>query len=269
MSLICNLPSAFCNQGRCASFRPMSLRSYWRSAREARYSLLFALPLLVLYETLAFALTHSAYAGVRNGADVLLKTLFVALGGTRGLALFSVLLLGAGGWFVLRDRRRHPGLIDRRYFGLMLAESALYAAVFGAVASALTRLLLSPALSAVQGPPLARIPLPSQLVLSLGAGIYEELVFRVLLVSGLLVLGTRLGWRRPQAVTVAVVLSALIFSAFHYVGPLGDTFALPSFTFRAVAGVMFSGLYVARGFGITAWSHALYDVGLSLLVVGG
>jgi hypothetical protein len=245
----------------------MSLRGYWYAAREARYSLLFALPLLVLYETLAFALTHSAYAGVRNGADVLLKTLFVALGGGRGLALFSVLLLGIGGWLVLRDHRRHPGVLHRSYFGLMLAESAVYALLFGAVASALTALLLAPVLSAVQGPAVVRIPLASQLVLSLGAGIYEELVFRVLLVSGILILATRLGWTRAQAVTAAVLLSALIFSTFHYIGPLGDTFALPSFTFRAVAGVMFSGLYVARGFGITAWTHAIYDIGLSLLVV--
>jgi membrane protease YdiL (CAAX protease family) len=243
----------------------MSPRGYWQAAREARYSLLFALPLLLLYEGFAFALTHSAYAGVRNGADVLLKTLFVAVGGGRGLAVFSFLLLGIGGWFVLRDRRRHPGPLERRYFGFMLGESALYALVFGGVASTLTALLLSPVLSAVQGSGVARLALPAQLVLSLGAGLYEELLFRVLLVSGLLAVGRRLGWKRPHAVAAAVVLSAVIFSAFHYIGPLGDTFALGSFTFRAIAGLMFSGLYVARGFGITAWTHALYDIGLSLV----
>jgi len=134
--------------------------------------------------------------------------------------------------------------------------------------STLTSLLLSPMLSAVQAPAPVGIGLGSQLVLSLGAGIYEELLFRVLLVSGLLALGMRLGWKRPAAVSVAVVLAALIFSAFHYVGPLGDTFTLASFTFRAVAGLILSGLYVARGFGIAAWSHALYDVGLTLLAVG-
>jgi len=67
------------------------------------------------------------------------------------------------------------------------------------------------------------------------------------------------------AATIAVVGSAVIFSAFHYVGALGDTFTLASFTFRAIAGVAFSVLYVTRGFGITAWTHALYDLGLSLL----
>jgi len=246
----------------------MTPRGYWQAAREARYSLLFALPLLLLYEGLSFALTQSAFAGVRNGADVLLKTLFVAFGGRHGLALFSLLLLGVGGALVWRDTRRHPGRLDRRYFGLMLAESMVYAALLGGVVSTLTSLLLSPMLSAAQAAVPARLGLGSQLVLSLGAGLYEELLFRVLLVSGLLALGLRLGWKRPAAVAVAVVGAALIFSAFHYVGPMGDSLTLPSFTFRAIAGLLLSGLYVARGFGIAAWSHALYDVGLTLIGAG-
>ena len=63
---------------------------------------------------------------------------------------------------------------------------------------------------------------------------------------------------------LATVVGALIFSAFHYVGAFGDPFELGSFTFRTIAGVIFSGLYLTRGFGITAWTHALYDVFLTL-----
>jgi hypothetical protein len=243
----------------------MTPRGYWQAARQPRYTLLFALPLLLLYEGLSFALTQSAYAGLRNGADVLLKTLFVAFGGSRGVAVFSLLLLGIGAWLVRRDRRRHPGPLDRGVFALMLAESAVYAMLLGGVVSALTSLLLAPMLSAAQGADPVRLPLAGQLVLSLGAGIYEELLFRVLLVSGLLALGLRLGWPRSRAVAAAVVLGALVFSAFHYIGPMGDVFTVVSFTFRAIAGLVLSGLYVARGFGIAAWTHALYDVGLTLL----
>ena len=61
-------------------------------------------------------------------------------------------------------------------------------------------------------------------------------------------------------VDASVLVSALIFSLFHYVGPNGDNFGIPSFLFRFLAGIFFSGLYVLRGFGITAWTHALYDV---------
>jgi hypothetical protein len=59
---------------------------------------------------------------------------------------------------------------------------------------------------------------------------------------------------------MAAVLGATLFSAFHYIGPYGDPFTLPSFVFRLIAGLLFSAMYLLRGFGITAWTHALYDV---------
>ena len=57
-----------------------------------------------------------------------------------------------------------------------------------------------------------------------------------------------------------MVTGALVFSAFHYIGPFGDQLEAGSFVFRALSGLAFSGLYVWRGFGITAWTHALYDI---------
>ena len=65
--------------------------------------------------------------------------------------------------------------------------------------------------------------------------------------------------------TIAAVVGALIFSAFHYVGEYGDRFSVASFTYRAIAGLVFSGLYLMRGFGITAWTHAFYDVYVMVL----
>jgi len=79
------------------------MSSYWHLSRSPRYSLLFAFPLLLLYETLAFVLSHDALTGVRNGADVLLKSVFVWLGGRIGLIIFGLLLLGGGAVLVRRD----------------------------------------------------------------------------------------------------------------------------------------------------------------------
>jgi hypothetical protein len=245
----------------------MPPREYFGRSREPRYSVLFAAPLLLLYEGLSSAISNSAFSGVRNGADVLLKTLFVSLGGRSGLVAFGVVLLGVGSWVVWRDQRRRGGRLSGRVFLGMFAESLVYAAIFGQVVALLTHWLLTGTLFTVaQQGSLEQLPVATQLVVSLGAGIYEELLFRVLLVSGLAWVAIHMGWRREVGVGFAVVASALIFSAFHYIGPLGDPFALPSFTFRAVAGLLLSGLYVARGFGITAWTHALYDVGLTLLM---
>ncbi len=251
----------------------LSSNRYWRAARAPRYSLTFALPLLVAYEVLAFTLTHDALTGVRNGADVMLKSVFVLLGGRNGLIAFGVLLVGTGAGLVWRDRR-HAGPIEGRVFALMLLESTCYALIFGLVVGTLTGILLHPfhyaAALAGEGAPQAGVgpaglSLSTQLMISLGAGIYEELLFRVLLVGGLAWAARRgFGWSAGAAGLFATVVGALVFSAFHYIGPYADRLDVASFTFRAVAGVLFSGLYLLRGFGITAWTHALYDVFLAV-----
>ena len=165
------------------------MTGYWPASRAPRHSLLFALPLLLLYELLAFTLSHDAILGVRNGADVLLKSLFIGLGGRDGLIAFGLLLLGAGAALVFRDVRR-AGPIEPGIFVLMLAESVLYALLFGLVVGTLTGLLLgglvtAPGMGLVARQAQAALSLPTKLMISLGAGMYEELLFRVLLVGTL------------------------------------------------------------------------------------
>lgn len=242
--------------------------SYWAASRTHRYSLLFALPLLLLYEGLAAALADDPRAhGVRNGADVLLKAGFVAVAGPHGPTIFMALVVAFALWLVWRDRRRSPGPLQPRIFAGMAAESVVLALALGIVVGTLTAQLLGfaglgTALAAQQaGAPVERMDVATRLMLSLGAGLYEELFFRVLLVAAL-ARGAQLalGWGRGAAGTFATIVGALLFSAFHYVGPYGDPLQVGSFTYRAIAGLVFSALYLTRGFGITAWTHALYDV---------
>src|SRR5919198_1730140 len=242
--------------------------SYWRTSRAPRYSLLFALPLLVFYQTLALLLAHGPRT-VRNGADVILQSLFVAVAGTWGPLLFMVCLIGAGLWLVARDMHAHGSRLSSGVFAAMLGESVLLALLFGLVVSGLTSGVLGMLQTlAMRGEVGAARQLDwwTRLMVSLGAGIYEELLFRVLLV-GLLAAGLRalLGWRPLPAGVAATLPGAAIFSAFHYIGPYGDRLQLYSFLFRMIAGLFFSALYLTRGFGITAWTHALYDV---LLLLG-
>jgi membrane protease YdiL (CAAX protease family) len=236
---------------------------YFAESRSPRYAILFAAPLWLGYETLAWLLSSPGAAGVRNGADVLLKAPFVQLGGYRGVIGFELLLLLVGAWFVARDWRRHPGPLKAGVFALMLAEAIGLALIVGVVLRYATAALLH--YFVLANP--ASLGTPTQLMVSLGAGIYEELLFRVILVGGLSWLGSRaLGWSPRGAAIFAVILSALLFSSFHYIGDYGDTLRLSSFLFRFLAGLVFSTLYVLRGFGITAWTHALYDVVVTLAV---
>ncbi len=241
------------------------MRRYLDTTRTHTYSLLFALPLLVLYELGAMMMADGRGGGMRNGADVLLRTL-LATGGVQGTLAFTAALAVGAAVIVGLERRRKPVPLHGRYFVGMLAESAAYAVIFGFVVAAATQLLLGGMVRFAADGGITSMPLFDGVVLSLGAGIYEELLFRVILTGGLFALLLAAGVKRGTAGVVAVVVSAFIFSAFHYVGPYAYPLELNSFTFRLLAGLAFSALYMTRGFGVAAWTHALYDV---FLVVAG
>jgi hypothetical protein len=206
---------------------------------------------------------------VRNAADVLLKTPFLLMSGARGTAYFFATVIAVTVFLVGRDLRKAREL-RWHVFGLMLVEAAVLAGVLGLVVSFATSELLGAltALSAQKGAAsssLDSMPAATKLMLALGAGLYEEMLFRVILVGGIAAAMRWLIGGELIPGVIAAVAGALIFSAFHYVGQYGDQWQLSSFVYRALAGLAFSALYLTRGFGITAWTHALYDVYVMLL----
>src|SRR5262249_33308380 len=111
-------------------------------------------------------------------------------------------------------------------------------------------------------------PALGQVITYVGAGIYEELLFRLLLYSGLVVL---LRWLQSSlliAVVLAAVASSAIFSLAHHVGPYGEAFDNYVFLFRMLAGLYFALLYQLRGFGIAVGAHACYDVVVGVVIAG-
>lgn len=211
------------------------------------------MPLLLLYELLEIVSPIRSQGGViRNGADVVLTGLFSLLLGPRGPLAFMGIVIAVSLVLIWRDKTSGP--LRASTFAAMLGESIVLALVFGVVVGTATMKLLSLSAAGPGDTQLAR------LTLSLGAGLYEELLFRVVIVALLANAFRLVGFSKLFGGALATLLGALLFSAFHYVGSLGEPFRVQSFVFRAVAGVGFSALYLTRGFGITAWTHALYDM---------
>jgi hypothetical protein len=232
--------------------------TYFQLSRSPHYSLVFAIPLLIAYEGFALFLNHSDLYGIRNSADVFLK-LFLAYIGIHGFFGFGAAMIVALILFRVIGGGGRLGSIHLSVLLWMLAESLVYSLVFGAMVGALTRLLLAQPL------PLSR---SAQILVSLGAGIYEEFVFRVLLLAILVFfLHHLLRLQQAMAYGVAAVLSALLFSTFHYIGPFADPLQFSSFIFRFAAGMILTALYVARGYGITAYTHSIYDLWITLDVI--
>lgn len=113
---------------------------------------------------------------------------------------------------------------------------------------------------------LRELPWQARLTISAGAGLYEEMLFRMILIAAahtLLVDVLRLSDWFGGA--IAVVVSAVAFALYHQQSGAGGGlgWVLPYF----VAGVYFGGLYLGRGFGLVVAVHFLYDV-VALLVSG-
>ena len=240
---------------------------YLDVTRTATYGFLAALPLFVLYEV-GVLLANRGPGEIRVGADVWLKTLLALLGGAGWMALGAA-VVAVGAVVFWRDRDRRPPIVPR-FFGLLVAESLVYAVVLALVVGGAVGALFGtapvrlPDLALAQ---MAEFGLGLQLALSIGAGLYEELVFRVVLVGGLFWAAHQLGRvEQRRAYLAAAVVGAAVFSAVHHVGPFGDPFTLSVFTFRFLFGLALNAVFLVRGFALAAWTHALYDV---LVVTGG
>lgn len=247
---------------------------YWSETRRPLVNLAFVAPWLLAYEAGIWCL--GAGDGLRNGADGWLRDGLTSLGGTQWwllpAALMTVLLvwqLAAGESWRLR--------VDT--LGGMLAECLLFACLlilFGQMLERSQRLMLD------VGPG----PWPGAAVRAvsfLGAGLYEEFLFRLCLIPLLLWICSAVLPRR-WALGVTLVATSLAFSMAHYLGPAPDGQVLSvltdamvrvqthrelwfGFAFRALAGLAFGALFCARGFGIAMGTHALYDLVVGIVLV--
>jgi hypothetical protein len=206
---------------------------------------------------------------IHNAADWLTRQLaelasndmrvYVALTLTIGLALVATLVaLGRGHTLRLA-----------RFVGIIV-EAMVYAVAMRVVASAVVgRLRLDATLPSA---PATVVDGPfAGIVLSMGAGFYEELAFRV----GLFAVLGRLVWLAFVANPLPVfkwlfwlgwaLFSAAVFSAWHHVGHFGEPFTLQAFVFRWVSGFVFTVIFAFRGFAPAVWTHTLYDVWVLVL----
>jgi hypothetical protein len=207
------------------------------------------LPIFLLYHL------GVVFLPVRNAADPVTAEL-TALA-EHSLLTYTGLTLAVGiAFVVVLAATGQKRALEKKRFVLIALEGTLYAILMRFAASYVVG-------SLTLGPNIQTRSVFSGVIMSMGAGFYEEIAFRV----GLFGLGALLfkavfgpGMRRLVLTLVWAVVAAVGFSAWHYVGSLGDSFDLQSFIFRAVCGLVLTAIFVFRGFAPAVWTHALYDV---------
>jgi membrane protease YdiL (CAAX protease family) len=232
---------------------------YWRQSRGPLASLAFVAPLLALYEAGVLWLGPQA---MRNGADVWLRQLLEQLGFAQYFLLPLLTIAVLAGWHYVT---RQPWHVSAGVLYAKLAECILLslglvvvARVQGTLLSLFTQPTSNWALHASIGAALEGMF--RRFVGFLGAGIYEELLFRLMLLPAVAYLLRWFGCSAPWSLAGAALLTSITFAAAHHLGALGEPFAWYAFVFRINAGLFFAALFVYRGFGIAAGTHAAYDI---------
>lgn len=241
--------------------------AYLKSTRHPLVALYFVLPLLIGYEFgVALLADGSDATELRNGADLWLRGKLVDYGVQFPWALPSlvagILLLRA--WWAADTR---PQSILGGVFGTAV-ESIGFAVGLWLVARNFRPIMES------FGLPLFDVPVPAgpvvpdkfqaipagQLVRYVGAGIYEEVLFRLMLFSLLAVLFKFSLLPSLITIPLAGATGSVLFAAAHHIGPHGEPVVPIVFAFRVVAGLLFTALYQFRGFGVAVGTHAGYDI---------
>ncbi|MEZ4454048.1 MAG: CPBP family intramembrane glutamic endopeptidase [Nannocystaceae bacterium] len=198
----------------------------------------------------------------QNGVDFVTKALIELCERDLGNYLLTLGAMAAAYLAILVILRRY-GSFSPRAFLPMLAESTFYALTMGT----LIVFVITHAVDVVPRLAIAGGFQPVDiLVIAAGAGLHEELIFRLIGMGGV-------GWLlagitgRRRAWIAALVISSVVFSLAHHIGPAGEPFTFDAFLYRALAGAFFAIVYQLRGFAVAAWTHALYDV--YVLSLGG
>lgn len=210
-------------------------------------SLLLIFPLWIGYE-LGLLLTPAS-----NGVDFVSQLIFQVVRQDAQHYLYAHLALGAV-FLALLALLWRRGALALEEVTPMLLESLIYALTLGSFIIFLMDRLMGLELLAVGAPRIG-----NALVVSLGAGVHEELVFRLGAMGlGGLALGRALPSRR-LAILCAALLSSLLFALAHHQGAAGDVYELSVFTYRVIAGMVFAAIFYYRSLAHAVYSHFLYD----------
>ncbi len=231
--------------------------SYYSATRHPLACLVFLVPLIAFYECGVIWMGGANPQALRNGADYWFRS-SLAEYGFHQIWAAPLLVVAIFFFRTLVERKGRPTRLFSTIFG-MLVESAIYAVLLWAFSRNFLMLLER------SGVVLTNIPVQSpalgQLITFIGAGIYEEVLFRLGLFSVCCILLRMLLFPSVIAVPIAALFAAVVFAAAHHVGPNREwPIQAPVFLFRMLAGLFFTILFVARGFGIAVGAHAGYDI---------
>lgn len=236
---------------------PQGLRDYYKVSRAHFFGLIMVLVLLVIYESSNAVIYQGQSLIVQNRAEAMIKrALWFA--GLREFwmpwIVFALLLFWAY-WYA----QKHNLLqIKPPYFPYAILESLAYGVLFSGLMNLVANKTFTIKFLWLNLGDKS-VALPARMALALGAGIYEELLFRLGVFTLTLWFLQRVLAAKPfMQQALALIFSAALFSAFHFLGR--EAFSAVAFAQRFYAGILLGMIFSFRGIGIVAFTHAFYDL---------
>lgn len=242
--------------------------SYLDSTNKPLYSLTFLMPFIMIYEIGTYFINtdHLALTQMRVVTFTWLQQFAHYFGMDPRLTLAFPGMVVVVILFCWHMASHFPWKINIKWLGGMALESLIYTLPLFFIGFAMSN-AAPPPNAAVVGQEVT-VSYLANITTSIGAGLYEELVFRLILIGLIIMLFEDVfKVKTLRATIIAVVFSALVFSLHHNYGFTGqgqltmlEPFTFTSFAFRTIAGGYFAILFKYRGFGIIAGTHMAYDI---------
>lgn len=249
--------------------RPLlSGHGYWKQAMSPWHILLFLAPLVAFYEIGSIMYLVDPASGIEETirARKLMAGFFEQFGAVGlflpGIAMVTVLLL----WHILLKEswRVRPIVL-----GCMLLEAVLWTLPLFVLSLILQQMLAgeAPAVVVQGAEGLRALGWQARLTIAIGAGLYEELLFRMIAIAAIHMLLVDIAkTSETTGRLVAVFGSALAFAMYHDLAGPDGSLSIGKALFFFLAGLYFGGLYIVRGFGIVVAVHAFYDALVLVLI---
>ncbi|MCD6460048.1 CPBP family intramembrane metalloprotease [bacterium] len=225
------------------------IKSYFKFTRHGYYSIILIMPVFMIYETGIWWIDKHSYYKIRNFVDVILKFAISSI----GVSAFFWVTVGAMLLLLFFLKPRNDFLFFHwSFLPVLFMESLLYVFAFSAIIFAYNKILF-------YSGKMAKDQIIS-LILSCGAGVYEEIMFRVILFGLIALLFRKFFNISFIGIIISAVISSLLFSAVHFIGEAGDIFSGYSFFYRFIGGLFFCLIYQVRGLAAAVYTHTIYDI---------
>ena len=226
--------------------------TYLKYTNNLLTSSLFIFPFLIIYEFLAFfKFKNSAYQ-IRNTADIILRDI-VGIFSSNVMLFYSLLLLIIFLFFLIfkyEDIKKYK--FNLPYISIMYIEGIIFGIILVFLLNGIDIFNFNRTI-------VSSYDYSLLFYFCIGAAIWEEILFRLILINLFFFISKKLSINNNFSFIVSITFSSVLFSLFHYIGSLGDTFSMYSFIYRFVGGLYLSILYYYRGIGISMMSHFIYD----------